>query len=110
MKDDNYGIKLIQKYEPTATPQPTDLVSAQFSCGSFRNTYGQMTAEERNSMRERHWYRDPSVDAWVYCPPYFSEGIRNTEPISEEISRNNDDSQVVMPDIVASPEIKSDFP
>lgn len=99
MKDDNYGVKLIQKYEPTATPQPTDLVSAQFSCGSFRNTYAQMTAEERNSMRERHWYRDPSVDAWVYCPPYFAE-----------ISRNNDDSQAVTTDIVPSSEIKQDFP
>lgn len=102
MKDDTYGIKLIQRFQPTATPQPTDLVSAKFSIGSFRHSYSQMTAEERNTMRERHWYRDPNIDTWVYCPPFL--GIEphhvESEPIavdiapSSEIARNIEDANV----------------
>lgn len=69
MRDELYGLKLIQKYEPNAEPAPSDLVSAEFCCGHFRATYAQMTPEERNTMRERHWHRDPNVDTWVYVPP-----------------------------------------
>jgi hypothetical protein len=97
MRDELYGLKLIQKYAPTAAPQPTDLVSAEFCVIGFRSTYSQMTAEERNSMRERHWFRDPSVDAWVYNPPE-----REFFPISKEISRNNEQSEPISSEVVVS--------
>lgn len=83
MRDEIYGVKLIQKYQPDAVAGSSDLVSAKFSCGSFRATFPKMNVEERNSMRERHWFRDPSVDTWVYCPPYFWENSRNSDQTEE---------------------------
>ncbi len=94
MRNDLYGLKVLARYIPNVEPQPTDLVSAEFCVIGFRDTYARMTREERNSMRERHWYRDPGKDAWVYCPPYFWENSRNNVN-SSEISGNNDEESPV---------------
>jgi len=68
MKPENFGLRILQKYQPDAQPVETDLMGAEFACGKFRETYAKMNAEERNKMRELRWMRDPQVDTWVFVP------------------------------------------
>ncbi len=68
MKPDNYGLRIIQKYQPEATPTESDLMGATMQVGDFRLTYSKMTVEERNKMRELRWMRDPQLNTWAYVP------------------------------------------
>lgn len=68
MKPENYGLKLIQKYQPDAVTSESDLMGADMQAGDFRLTFSKMSEEERNKMREIRWMRDPDNNTWVYIP------------------------------------------
>lgn len=68
MKDETYGMRILERYCTPVIKAETDLVGAAFQVAGFRESYSKMNAEERNNMRDCHFYRDPQVDAWVYMP------------------------------------------
>lgn len=68
MKDETYGIRILEKYVSPLVKTETDLIGAAFQVVGFRDSFSKMNAEERNNMKECHFYRDPANDAWVYMP------------------------------------------
>lgn len=70
MKPETYGLKLIKELQPDAVEAESDLMGAAFSIGDFRNTYGKMTPEQRNKMKELGWFQDPclSLNTWIFVP------------------------------------------